>query len=148
MSFLPAEIVPDGGQIAILTQSDVWAGVVSIIQNYVGGVNYGGSGGLAMPAVMAVGISAASRALTQYAVGFGGSSSMFPMMSTGGLTPTTSNLLFVGIFNAVIAYLMKRNVPKQTLIGMEIDSLGYSVMQNAPFVSGQDTVIFGYKSST
>ena len=68
-------------------------------------------------------------------------------MTTNGLNNTTSNLLFVGIFNAVIAFLMKRNVPRQTLLGLEIDSLGFSVMTNMPYMDSKDTIIFGYKKT-
>ena len=134
---------PDYGYVGILNKSDVYAGLVATIQNYIG-ISHYGSGGLAMPALMATVVSAASRALTQYAVGFGGKGSYLPVATTG-LTPTTSNLMFIGVFNAVIAFLMKRNVPRQMLIGMEIDSLGYSVMQNVPFMSNKDTIIFGYQ---
>ena len=128
--------------VGILNKSDVYAGIVSIMQNYIG-ASYGGAG-LFMPAVMATAISAASRALTAYGVGFGGEDSYLPITQKG-LNNTTSNLLFVGIFNAVIAMLMKRNVPRQTFYGMEIDSLGYTLMQNTPWMSPKDTIIFGYK---
>ena len=152
MSFFPDECDPAKEMgpcpepyVGVLNKSDVYAGLVAVVQNYIGSGNYG-SGGLAMPAVMATVISAASRALTQYGIGFGGKDSYVPM-TTNGLNNTTSNLLFVGIFNAVIAFLMKRNVPRQTLLGLEIDSLGYSVMQNMPYMDSKDTIIFGYKKT-
>ena len=137
--------VPSGTYYEILNKSDLYAGLVAVIQNYIGSANYG-SGGMAMPAVMATVVSATSRALTTYAVGFGGKDSYLPVMNDG-LTPTTSNLLFVGIFNAVIAFLMKRNVAKQTLLGLEIDSLGYTLMQNMPYMNPNDSIIFGWKKA-
>ena len=138
--------MPDGplnsGFVTILAKSDLYAGLVAVIQNYIGASQYG-SGGLMNPAIMATAISAASRAMTSYAVGFGGKESYIPL-AADGLTPTTSNLLFVAIFNGVIALLMRRNVPKQMLLSVEIDSLGYSLMQNIPGMDPSDTVIFGY----
>ena len=135
----------DTTRVGYLNKSDVVTGVVGAVQAYIESTQYSSRNSILWAGVAPTVISAMSRALTEYGwgLGFGGSDSYLPVTEGTGLKPATTNILYVGVFNAVLAYLARQNIPKNILRGIGIDSLGYAVMQNLPGMAAEDSIIFG-----
>ena len=120
----------------ILSASDLSAMFIAYMQNFLVGSGYAGSG--IMPGFQALLVSAISRGISSYMAGT--SIPMSEMVISGD----ASNIILVGIQNAVIGFLRGQKVVKQTLLGMEIDSLSYNILQSIPKYPGGDVAIIEF----
>ena len=120
----------------ILSSSDLSAMFVAYMQNFLVGSGYAGSG--IMPGFQALLISAISRGVTSYIAG-----TAVPM-SDMVISGDASNIILVAIANAVIAFLRGQKVVKQALLGAEIDSLSYNILQSIPKYPGGDVPIIEF----
>ena len=121
----------DMPSIKFLTMSDVSAGLAAAILDVVGVQGLGKM----MPATFfAILISVLSRIMGTMVNGTVGTGGMlFPIP---GVTSESSNLLSVAMYNAILAYMQKRPKVKAMVLGMSVDSVGYSLMTNLlPYIN-------------
>ena len=121
----------------ILSSSDLSAMFVAYMQNFLAGSGYAG-GSMIMPGFQALLISAISRGVTSYIAG-----TAVPM-SDMVISGDASNIILVAIANAVIAFLRGQKVVKQALLGAEIDSLSYNILQSIPKYPGGDVPLIEF----
>ena len=115
----------DMPSIKFLTMSYVSAGLAAAILDAVGVQGLGKM----MPATFfAILISVLSRVQGTIINGMIGTDGLlFPFP---GVTSENSNLLSVATYNAILAYMQKRPKIRAMILGMSVDSVGYSLMTN------------------